>query len=79
MSLSWVMVLKLPKIVQFLQNCVDLCTKSKSIIAIYLYRSERPPSENRCFIGVWATVHDIEEKNIDKSADSAEILQNSTT
>ena len=55
MSLSWVMVLKLPKIVHFLQNCVDLSIKSKSIKAIYLYPSERPHqalSENRCFIGV---------------------------
>ena len=39
---SWVMVLKLPKIVHFLQICADLSKKSKSIKAIYLYPSERP-------------------------------------
>ena len=36
------MVLKLPKIVQFLQSCADLSKKSKSIIEIYVYPSERP-------------------------------------
>ena len=39
---SWVMVLKLPKIVHFLQICADLSKKSKSIKVIYLYPSERP-------------------------------------
>ena len=39
---SSVMVLKLPKIVHFLQNCANLSKKSKSIEAIYLYPSERP-------------------------------------
>ena len=39
--LSWVMVLNLPKIVQFLQICADISKKSKSIKAIYLYWSER--------------------------------------
>ena len=39
---SWVMVLKLPKIVHFLQICADLSKKSKSIKAIYLHPSERP-------------------------------------
>ena len=39
---SWVMVLKLPKIVHFLQICADLSKKSKSTKAIYLYPSERP-------------------------------------
>ena len=33
---SRVMVLKLPKIVHFLQPCADLSKKSKSIRAIYL-------------------------------------------
>ena len=36
------MVLKLPKIVDFLQICADLSKKSKYIKAIYLYPSERP-------------------------------------
>ena len=40
--LSWVMVLKLPKIVHFLEICANVSKKSKSIKAIYLYRSERP-------------------------------------
>ena len=36
---SLVMVLKLPKIVHFLQICTDHTTKYKSIKAIYLYPS----------------------------------------
>ena len=36
------MVLKLPKIVNFLQICADIGKKSKSIKAIYLDPSERP-------------------------------------
>ena len=36
------MVLKLLKIVHFLQICADLNKKSKSIKAIYLYPSGRP-------------------------------------
>ena len=36
------MVLKLPKIVDFLQICADLSKKPKSIKAIYLDPSERP-------------------------------------
>ena len=40
---SWDMVLKLPKIMHFLQLCADLSKKSKSIKAKYrLYPSERP-------------------------------------
>ena len=35
-------VLKLPKIVNFLQICADLSMKSKLIQAIYLYPSEIP-------------------------------------
>ena len=38
---SWVMVLKLSKKVHFLQFYADLCKKSKSIKAIYIYASER--------------------------------------
>ena len=34
---SWVMVLKLPKIVHFLQSCADLSQKSKFLKAIYSY------------------------------------------
>ena len=39
---SWIMVLKLPKKVKFLQFCADLSKKSKSIKAIYIYASETP-------------------------------------
>ena len=39
---SRVMVLKLPKIVHFLQICADLSKKSKSIKGVCLYSSERP-------------------------------------
>ena len=39
---SWVMVLKLSKKGRFLQFCADLCKKSKSIKAIYIYVSKRP-------------------------------------
>ena len=39
---SWVMVLKLPKIVHFFQIFADLIKKPKSIEAIYFYLSERP-------------------------------------
>ena len=37
---SWVMVLKLSKILHFLQICTDHSKKSKSIKAIYLYPSD---------------------------------------
>ena len=46
------MVLKLPKLVHFLQICADLSKKSESNKAIYLYPSERPHhafSENGMF------------------------------
>ena len=36
----WVMVLKLPKIVLFLQFFADVSKKSKIVIAIYVYTSE---------------------------------------
>ena len=71
------MVLKLPKIVHFLQICADLSKKSKSIKAIYLYPSERPHnalSENGMFyMGLSSISRDIEEQNIKKSAGLAEI------
>ena len=62
---SWVMVLKLPKIVHFCTTCVDLSKKSKSINAIYLY----PPkilhhalSENSIFYrGMSNSSRDSEE------------------
>ena len=59
---SWIMVLKLPKIVHILQICADLSNKSKSSKSTYLYLSEieRPHhaiSENSMFLGVWAAVH----------------------
>ena len=62
---SWVMVLKLTKIVHFLQICADLSKKSKSIKAIYLYPPERPHhalSENSMFYrGLNNSSRDIEE------------------
>ena len=62
---SWGMVLKLPKIVYFLQICADLSKKSKSIKAIYLYPSERPHhalSENSMFYrGLSNSSRDIED------------------
>ena len=39
---TWVMVLKLSKIVQFLKICADLLRKSKSIKALCSDPSERP-------------------------------------
>ena len=36
-SLSWFMVLKLSKIVSFLQFFADISKKSKAVIAIYVY------------------------------------------
>ena len=77
--LSWVMVLKLPKMVHFLQICADLNKKPKYIKAIYFYPSERlhhAVLENGIFlIGVRDinSSQDIEEENIKKSIDSAEI------
>ena len=57
---SWVMVLKLPKIMHFCK-----LVKSKSIKAIYLYPSERPYhalSENSMFYrGLSNSSRDIEE------------------
>ena len=38
---SWVMVLKLPKIVSLLQFFANASKKSKVVIAIYVYASER--------------------------------------
>ena len=38
-SPSWFMVLKLSKIVSFLQFFVDISKKSKAVIAIYVYAS----------------------------------------
>ena len=60
---SWVIVLRLLKIVHFWKICADFSKKSKSIEAIYLYLSGRPhyalSEKIVCFIGVWATVHEI--------------------
>ena len=53
--LSWVMALKLSKIVHFLHICADLSKKPKYIKAIYFYPSERPHhvlSENSIFYRV---------------------------
>ena len=59
------MVLKLPKIVHFLEICADLNKKSKSIKAIYLYPSEKPHhalSKNSMFYrGLSNSSRDIEE------------------
>ena len=65
---SWVMILRLPKILHFLQVCADLSKESKSIIAIYLYLYARPHhalSENSMFYGVLKDcLRDIGELNI---------------
>ena len=64
---SWVMVLKLPKIVHFLQICTDFSKESKFIKAIYLYPPEGPIMHIQkivCFIGVCATVHEIPRNKI---------------
>ena len=62
---SWITVLKLSKIVHFLQICADLGKKSKSIKAIYLYpfeRSHHGLSENSMFYwGLSNNSRDIEE------------------
>ena len=59
------MVLKLPKIVHFLEICADLGKRSKSIKAIYLYSSERPHHallENNMFYrGLSNSSRDTEE------------------
>ena len=50
--LSWVMALKLPKIVHFFHICANLSKKPKYIKAIHFYPSERPHhalSENSIF------------------------------
>ena len=51
-SEAWVMVLKLPKLVHFLQICAALSKKSESNKTTYLYPSEIPHhalSENDMF------------------------------
>ena len=62
---SWVMVLKLPKIVHLLQMCADISKTSKCIKAIYLYSSERPYrvlSRNSMFCrGLSNSPQDIDE------------------
>ena len=40
MSLSWVIVVRLSKIVSFLQFLADVSEKPKAVIAIYVYASE---------------------------------------
>ena len=59
------MVLKLLRIVHFLKVCADLSKKAKSVKAIYLYPSKRPPhglSENNMFYrGLRNSSQDIEE------------------
>ena len=62
---SWVMVLRLSKIVHFLQIYADISKKSKCIKAIYLYSSERPYhvlSKNSMFYrGLSNSSQDIKE------------------
>ena len=75
------MILKLSKIVHFLQICVALSKKSKSTKAIHLYPSETPhqplPAKSMflfqkivCFTGVWATVYKTMSNKISKKSDS---------
>ena len=62
---SWVVVLKLPRIVHFLQICADLSKKFESFKAIYLFPSERPHHalwENSMFYRRLSNIsRDIEE------------------
>ena len=65
----WVMVLKLPKMVQFLPIWDNLSKESKSIGSLYSYASERPHyalSENSMFYRVWAPAHKILRNEISK-------------
>ena len=65
---SWVMVLKLPKIVHFLQICPDLSKKSKFIKTIYIHQKDLIMLFQRtvCFIKVWATAHEMLRIKISK-------------
>ena len=67
--LSWVMVLKLPKIVHFLQICPDLSKKSWSIKAIYIsiWKASSCSFKKFWFIGVWETVQQILRNKISKN------------
>ena len=59
---SYIMVLKLPKKVHFMQLCADLSKKSNSIKAVYIYASEGSHyalSEMVLFIMLWLTVSEI--------------------
>ena len=65
------MVLKLPKIVYFLQICADFSKKPKYIKAIYLFPFERPHHalpENSTFLYGFKilTVHEILKNIISK-------------
>ena len=63
------MVLKLPKIVYFLLICADFSKKSKSIeefIYIHLKDLIMLFQNIVCFVGVWATVHEILRNEISK-------------
>ena len=77
---SWVMVLKLPKIVQFLQICADISKKSKCIKAIYLYSKDLMMLFQKIvyFIGVRATVHKILRNEISKKRWISKSKQNSS-
>ena len=59
------MVLKLPKIVHFLQICPDLSKKSKSTKAIYLYLTMLF-QKVVYFVEASATVHEILNNKISK-------------
>ena len=74
---SWVMVCKLSKKGHFLQFCADLSKKSKSVKAIYIYASESSHytlSENAMvYRSLSHRSWDLNDYNINKYADSAEI------
>ena len=77
------MVFQLSKKRHFLQFCVDLNKKSKSVKSVYIYASESfhyTLSENAMvYRGPSNHSWDINDWNIKKYADSAEIQQNSST
>ena len=74
---SWVIVFKLSKKVQFLQFCVDLSKKFKTLKATYIHASESSyyilSKNDMVYRGLGHHSWDINNENIKKDADLAEI------
>ena len=65
MSSSWVMVLKMSKILSFLYFFPDVSKKPKAVIQIYVYESERSPFvllENG--VGYYAMTSSLEDISV---------------